>query len=268
MEEPQQEPMSQEVFEEMKDLQEEEGFEGTEDDILNRGSFQDAMGVPEPEQRFNQHVFLSQSIQSDEPEKVTFLSESELGRPLFNLRFLLDIEDICKYYLDDLAKEYKTDVIVRVTSDCPLIDPEVLDKVVKAYLEDPCDYCSNIQPPTYPDGHDVEVIPFTALERAWNDASLMSEREHVTVHLWKNPDKFKLVNIENDEDFSDLRLSVDEKEDFILIEKIIQKINKSPIFLRDIIELFKNEPDLPKINSTFMRNEGQAKSFREDRIVR
>lgn len=181
--------------------------------------------------------------------------------------FIGNEDDVLDRYYQ-AAKEYKTDVIVRVTSDCPLIDPEVLDKVVKAYLEDPCDYCSNIQPPTYPDGHDVEVIPFTALERAWNDASLMSEREHVTVHLWKNPDKFKLVNIENDEDFSDLRLSVDEKEDFILIEKIIQKINKSPIFLRDIIELFKNEPDLPKINSTFMRNEGQAKSFREDRIVR
>ena len=109
MEEPQQEPMSQEVFEEMKDLQEEEGFEGTEDDMLNRGPFQDSLGVPEPEQRFNQHVFLSQSIDSDEPEKVTFMSESELGRPLFNLRFLLDIEDICKYYLDGLAKEYKID---------------------------------------------------------------------------------------------------------------------------------------------------------------
>ena len=103
----QQEPMSDELFEEMKDLQEEEGFEGTEDDILNRGSFQDAMGVPEPEQRFNQHVFLSQSIDSESPEKVTFMSESELGRPLFNLRFLLDIEDICKYYLDELAKKNK-----------------------------------------------------------------------------------------------------------------------------------------------------------------
>ena len=109
MDELQQEPMSEEMLEEMRDLQEEEGFESNEDDMLDRGPFQEALGAPEAEQRFNQHVFLSQSIQSDEPEKVTFLSESELGRPLFNLRFLLDIEDICKYYLDDLAKEYKTD---------------------------------------------------------------------------------------------------------------------------------------------------------------
>lgn len=100
-----QEQFEKEMIEEMKDLEEDNQFDQQEDDILTRQSWQDAYGVPEPEQSFNQHIFLANSLIFDSPEKVTFMNESELGRPLFNLRFLLDIEDICKYYLDDLAED-------------------------------------------------------------------------------------------------------------------------------------------------------------------
>ncbi len=171
-----------------------------------------------------------------------------------------------RYY--QAAKKFGTKVIVRLTSDCPLIDPQIMDNVIKTFQEIKCDYCSNVQPPTFPDGYDVEVFSFKALERAWKETKLMSEREHVTPFLWKNNKKFKIVNVENDEDLSHLRITVDEKEDFILIEEIIKKIKKSPIYLKDILKLFKEEPELLKINSKYARNEGYAKSILEDKIVK
>ena len=91
--------------EEMQDVQEEDSAIQTEESMMNQQNWQEAYGVPEQEQSFNQHTFLANSLALESPEKVTFMSESELGRPLFNLRFLLDIEDICKYYLDDLSNE-------------------------------------------------------------------------------------------------------------------------------------------------------------------
>jgi len=100
------EDYEQEMLQEMKDLQEEDLAEQSEDSMMNQQSWQEAYGVPEPEEKVNQHTFLKESLSFQDPEKVTYLDTYELGRPLFNLRFLLDIEDICKYYLDELAKKY------------------------------------------------------------------------------------------------------------------------------------------------------------------
>jgi len=100
-----QEDFEQRMAEEMQELQEEDSAEQQEEQMLNEQNWRAAYGTPEPEQAFNQHTFLANSLGIDSPEKVTFMSESELGRPLFNLRFLLDIEDICKYYLDDTAAD-------------------------------------------------------------------------------------------------------------------------------------------------------------------
>lgn len=93
------------MYEEMQGLQEDEVEDTQQDQFLNQQEFQEAYGSPEPEQKYNQHAFLANSLVFDSPEKVTFMSESELGTPLFNLRFLLDIEDISKYYLDKMAGE-------------------------------------------------------------------------------------------------------------------------------------------------------------------
>ncbi len=100
-----QEEYAQQQFEDMEDLQEEQAWEQQQDQLQNQNEFMEAYGAPEPEAKHNQHKFLSDSIISLEPEKVTWLSESELGRPLFNMRFILDMEDICKDALDDIAKE-------------------------------------------------------------------------------------------------------------------------------------------------------------------
>ena len=96
----------QEIMEEMQDLQAEDAIDQSEDSILNQQIGQEAYGVPEPEEKVNQHTFLKESLSFEDPEKVTFLNKYELGRPLFNIRFLLDIEDICKYYLDELDKKH------------------------------------------------------------------------------------------------------------------------------------------------------------------
>ena len=170
-----------------------------------------------------------------------------------------------RYY--QAAKKYNSEIIVRVTSDCPLIDPTIVDKVIQTFIEENADYGSNVQPPSFPDGLDVEVFTFDALERSWKEAKMKSEREHVTLYIWNYQEKFKMINVLNDEDLSHLRITVDETEDFELVSKIIESIDKEIIYFEDIKELFKKNPELPKINSKYSRNEGMAKSIREDEIV-
>jgi len=101
------EEFEQAMYEEMKGLEADDTEESQENEQLTRQEFQDSYGYPEAEEKINQHTFLANSLKLDQPEKVTFMTESELGTPLFNLRFLLDIEDICRYYLDDIAEELK-----------------------------------------------------------------------------------------------------------------------------------------------------------------
>lgn len=101
------EEYDEQIVEEMRDLQEDDASDISEDSMINQQTWQEAYGVPEPEQKINQHAFIKDSLSFESPEKVTYLNGSELGRPLFNVRFLLDIEDICKYYLDQLAKKYE-----------------------------------------------------------------------------------------------------------------------------------------------------------------
>ncbi len=187
----------------------------------------------------------------------------ELG---YNVYIGSENDVLDRYY--QTAKHFGTKVIVRVTSDCPLIDPEVIDKVIEAFQKNECDYCSNVQPPTYPDGLDVEIFSFKALEIAWNEAKLMSEREHVTPFIWKNQDKFKIFNVINEKDYSHLRITVDEMEDFELITKIIEKLDDRPILFNDILQLFEHEPELPRINSKYARNEGYARAVKKDKIVK
>jgi spore coat polysaccharide biosynthesis protein SpsF len=115
------------------------------------------------------------------------------------------------------------DVCVRITADCPLIDPEIVDKIVTYFLQsqENLDYASNVIKRTYPRGMDVEIFSFMALERAYISAT-HAEKEHVTLHMIRHPEKFRLGNIESEVDLSTLRLTVDTKEDFRLIAKIIE----------------------------------------------
>ena len=153
-----------------------------------------------------------------------------------------------RYYF--AAKKANTDVIVRVTSDDPLIDPSVIDDLIREFLSNDCDYVSNSQNKTFPLGLDAEVFSFKALEEAWNKATKDYEREHVTPYIIENPDKFKLLNVANDIDLSHLRWTLDTKEDFEFINAVYKRIYpKNQLFLMDdVLELLDKEPELVEIN--------------------
>ena len=177
---------------------------------------------------------------------------------------LQDVLD--RYY--QCAKQYQAKYIVRLTGDCPVIDWTIIDQVIEKHIEDGNDYTSNTLNPTYPDGLDVEVFNFSAIEDAWNKAQLLSEREHVTPYIYKNPQKFKLGCLKNNIDLSALRWTVDEHEDFLFITQIYERlypVNKD-FLMKDVVDLIKQIPDLSAINSGFQRNEGMEKSLAEDKI--
>jgi len=153
-----------------------------------------------------------------------------------------------RYY--QAAVKTDADVLVRITSDCPLIDPVVIDNVIEQYLDNDCDYCSNSLIRTYPRGLDTEVFSFKALEKAWNEAKKDYEREHVTPYIIENLDKFKLFNVANDIDLSHMRWTLDTKEDFEFINAVYKRIYpKKQLFLMDdILKLLSRETELIDIN--------------------
>ena len=167
------------------------------------------------------------------------------------------------------AKKYHADIIVRITGDCPVMDPHIVDKVVQYFLENRYDYVSNTIKPTYPDGLDVEVFSYNALEKAWKEAKLLSEREHVTPYFKKHPEKFRVGNVENDVDLSHLRWTVDENKDLEFIKEIFQRLynKKSIFFMEDILQLLEEYPELKEINAEFKRNEGYLRSLKKDKIM-
>jgi len=157
-------------------------------------------------------------------------------------------EDVLDRYYQ-AAKAFSADGIVRITSDCPLIDPEIIDRVVHAFLDRRPDYASNTQQSTYPRGLDVEVFTFDALERAWHEASEDFHHVHVTPYIYQHPDRFRILSVSGDEDWSCYRWTVDTKEDLALIRTIYEKIDKDDLFSwKDVLELFKREPNLAEIN--------------------
>ena len=158
------------------------------------------------------------------------------------------------------------DGIVRITADCPLIDPEVIDSVIRTFLQSGADYVSNVQPPTFPDGLDVEVFQFTALQTAWQEARLPSEREHVTPYLRNHPEKFSQKNVTHTQDLSALRWTLDEPADFALLQKIVEALqSQKPAFhLDDVLQVLAGHPEWAELNASFGRNEGYEKSLRQD----
>lgn len=159
-------------------------------------------------------------------------------------------EDVlARYY--ETAKKYKADVIVRITSDCPLIDPVIVDKVVEEYLNDTTqDYVSNTIERTYPRGMDTEVIQFSLLEEIHREAKSLTEREHVTAYIYNHPAMYRIKQVKQVIDESHYRLTVDTIEDFQVTCTLIEFLYKdNPLFsLHDVIRLLKEKPDLALIN--------------------
>lgn len=164
------------------------------------------------------------------------------------------------------ALPYKPEYVVRLTGDCPLADPETIDRLISFFLEGGYDYCSNCVEPTFPDGLDAEIFSFSCLERAWEEATLPSQREHVTPYINLQPDKFSLACMKNDRDLSGLRWTVDEPADFEFVTRIYEALYPdNPEFTTDdILNLLEAQPELLNINSAFKRNEGYLTSVRKD----
>jgi len=177
-------------------------------------------------------------------------------------------EDVLDRYFR-AATEFKADVVVRITADCPLVDPEVVDATIKRFLDGDFDYISNIVKPTYPDGLDVEVFSYGALEKAWKGARRSSEREHVTAYIRNHPRSFKIGSVEHRENLSGMRWTVDTEKDLKFVREVYKRLYKKGriFFMRDVLKLLEKQPELVEINKGIARNEGYAKSLREDRLV-
>ncbi|SHL14342.1 spore coat polysaccharide biosynthesis protein SpsF [Desulfatibacillum alkenivorans DSM 16219] len=160
------------------------------------------------------------------------------------------------------AKEHQASVVVRVTGDCPCLDPSVVDKVAAAYQQSKCDYAANILVYTYPDGLDVEVFSMEALETAWKTATLPGDREHVTPFIRNSPD-FSRVNVENETElaYKDLRLTVDEPQDLEFVRELYARLGASGFGLEQVLDLLQKEPQLIDINAGKIRNEGFYKTL-------
>lgn len=160
-------------------------------------------------------------------------------------------EDVLDRYYQ-AARAYKTDVVVRVTSDCPLIDPEVVDKVTAFYLkhEDTVDYVSNVLKRSYPQGLGAEIFSFPTLERAWQETKEPYQREHVTPYIYEHPEMFRLGNVENNEDLSCMRWTVDEERDLEFVREVYKRLYKEgeTFLMEDILALLRKEPRLMEIN--------------------
>jgi len=167
-------------------------------------------------------------------------------------------EDVLDRYYQT-AKFWQADSIVRITSDCPLIDPKIINKVISVYLEnkDNIDGASNTIRRTYPRGLDVEVISFRTLEKVWKEAKKDYQREHVTIYIYEHAKQFKLYSVENDENLAHHRWTVDEEKDLEFVKEVYERLYKEgKIFLmEDVIDLLKREPHLKEINKDVKQKE-------------
>jgi spore coat polysaccharide biosynthesis protein SpsF (cytidylyltransferase family) len=166
-------------------------------------------------------------------------------------------------------RAHRADAVVRITADCPLLDPQVSGLVVADYLEhrDETDYVSNIEPPTFPDGLDTEVASAAALERAWREGRLPSDREHVTTYIRDGRNGFRLRNVVHDEDLSRHRWTVDEPRDLTFVRAVYDELapgGRRTFGMREVLDLLRVRPELLALNSGIARNEGLLRSRRRD----
>lgn len=157
-----------------------------------------------------------------------------------------------RYYQASKSNDIKT--IVRLTSDCPLIDPDQIDKTIDLYFDKAVNYAANAVPPEvkkYPDGSDVEVFSFKDLTRAWIETKDIKDREHVTFYFWKRNKNFTTAMLDNKYDWGKYRITVDYKEDIDLVREIVRKLKDQNKFgtTKEIIEILESNPDLLKLNS-------------------
>mgnify|MGYP003521057549 CR=1 FL=1 len=183
------------------------------------------------------------------------------------------VEDVLSRFYGTAESE-KPYYVIRLTSDCPLIDPNVIDAVVTFALEHPeFDYV-HTEAKSFPDGLDTEVMKFSAIEKAYKEANLKSEREHVTPYIWKNGtaeggaifNTYNYPNPDGEYNADDYRITIDEPEDFEVIKALVENIGIEKGW-KEYIDYLLDHKELYAINSRFANNEGYAKSIANDQII-
>ncbi|MDD4136279.1 MAG: glycosyltransferase family protein, partial [Methanoregula sp.] len=156
------------------------------------------------------------------------------------------------------AREAGAEIVIRLTADCPLIEPAIIDRVVATFTgaSPGVDYASNIVPRrTFPQGLDTEVMSFSALERSWNEDKDPALREHVTQYILRNPDKFTVAGVMHDRDLSGLRWTVDTKEDFRFVQEVYSFFGNNRFTWQDVLDLMEKKPELQLINRDIRQKE-------------
>jgi len=219
--------------------------------------------------RYIKNVIIATTDSNDENIIVDLCKKNKIQVFRGSKQDLLD-----RYY--KCALKYGCDPIIRITSDCPLIDPEIIDKIIEEFITNNYDYVSNNlkfvngkwenSTCNFPQGMTVEVSNFKTLETAWIHAKKLSEREHVFPYIQFNPKIFKIQNVTYFEDLSNIRCTVDRKEDLEFVQEIYKRIPKNINYVRikDIKEIINKNPELLDINSHISFDEGWKKSLKED----
>ncbi len=183
------------------------------------------------------------------------------------------VDDVLSRFYHTAAPE-QPEWVIRFTSDCPLIDPTIIEDIVAFAVAHDYDYV-HTDPKCFPDGLDTEVMRFSALERAYQEANLTSEREHVTPYIWKNGTArggslFKTFDFQNKEgvyDASDYRITIDEPEDFEVLKALIQALGPDR-YWKEYIDYLLAHPEIKRMNSRFGYNEGYDKSLQNDKAIK
>tara|TARA_E500000318_G_scaffold111120_1_gene128575 strand:+ start:8780 stop:10807 length:2028 start_codon:yes stop_codon:yes gene_type:complete len=212
-------------------------------------------------------LLLARLACSDELDQIVVAtSVDERNQPLFEFVRSLGYHceqgsenDVLARYIE-AAKTHQADVVVRITGDCPLVDPALVDECVRRFRAANVDYFSNIAPPTYPDGLDIEVMTLSALERAMEESKTSYDHEHVTPYL-RESGKFRTATMQNDADLSALRWTVDELADLEVIKRVFEHFSPNINFgWRQVLDLYRGQPWLFSANQQIIRNEGAIMS--------
>jgi spore coat polysaccharide biosynthesis protein SpsF len=201
-------------------------------------------------------IIVATTVKSEDDIIVEFCKSNDI------LVFRGSEKDVLDRYYQ-CAKEYNIKDIVRITADCPLHDPNIIDMVVNEYLNGNYDYVSNAY--AFPDGFDVEVFSFNALGNAWENAKLPSEREHVTPYIQRN-EKVKKKTAYPNKKYTIYRCSLDHLKDYEFIKKVYEGIGREMFYIDEVVNYIEKHPDLLKINQQIKINEGYLKSLKEDEI--
>ena len=202
-------------------------------------------------------LVLATSVDASDDELAQFCVEADVRV------YRGSLNDVLGRFIGAAQSVGSPDWIVRLTGDCPLADPAVIDRVIEEAIQSGADYASNAVEATYPDGLDVEVMRAAALEAIAAEPRSDAEREHVTLALYRHPERFKIHHVRNGRDLSHLRWTVDQPRDFALVRAIYEALypTKQDFGFADVLALIESRPELATLNIDIKRNEGLAKSL-------